>query len=320
MLVMEDDDNNNEEKPPTTIKHIVLSGGGPIGYAMYGVLRESNKAGFWNLKNIKTIYGTSIGTIMGTIISLGYDWQEIDDFLIKRPWHNVFKIDFNSFLSSLQNNGIWNIKNFEHMFEPLFSGKDISIQATMKEFFDVTGIEIHCITSEINRPTIEEVDLSYKTHPHWRMIDAIYCSSCLPIAFQPFLDGTGLCFVDGYFCNNYPLESCLLSSAESKEEVFGICKERIGDKDYTRKNDSVIKEDTTLLAYVSYIFAKFTRQMMFKNKISLQNEIIMKEPENELTAWFQAFSSHEFREKEINSGITYWEEFLRCRSCQDKLV
>ena len=34
------------------IKHIVFSGGGAIGISGYSVLKESNIAGFWDLKNI----------------------------------------------------------------------------------------------------------------------------------------------------------------------------------------------------------------------------------------------------------------------------
>ena len=40
----------------TLIKHIVLSGGGPSGLLTYGAIRHLAKEGFWQLKNIKSIY------------------------------------------------------------------------------------------------------------------------------------------------------------------------------------------------------------------------------------------------------------------------
>jgi predicted acylesterase/phospholipase RssA len=46
-----------------------------------------------NLENIKSIYGTSMGAIIGTILVLNYDWETIDDYLIKRPWNNIYKFD-----------------------------------------------------------------------------------------------------------------------------------------------------------------------------------------------------------------------------------
>ena len=37
------------------IEHIVMSGGGIVGLSFYGVLRESNKRGKWDINNIKSI-------------------------------------------------------------------------------------------------------------------------------------------------------------------------------------------------------------------------------------------------------------------------
>jgi hypothetical protein len=37
---------------PTTIRHLVISGGGEMGFAFYSVLRDSHKSGFWNIQNI----------------------------------------------------------------------------------------------------------------------------------------------------------------------------------------------------------------------------------------------------------------------------
>ena len=68
-----------------TIKHIVISGGGPTGFITYGAVRYLSKEKFWDLKNIETIYGSSIGALMGVVFSLGYDWEWLDDYFIKRP-------------------------------------------------------------------------------------------------------------------------------------------------------------------------------------------------------------------------------------------
>ena len=43
------------------IKHIVLSGGGQSIFTFYGVIKESNERGLWNISNIESIYGTSAG-------------------------------------------------------------------------------------------------------------------------------------------------------------------------------------------------------------------------------------------------------------------
>jgi predicted acylesterase/phospholipase RssA len=91
---------NQQIHPPKKIKHIVISGGGTDGFISYGILRESQKYGFWEKDDIESIYGTSIGAIFSIIISLKFDWDTLDDYIIKRPWHTVFTFDMNSILNS----------------------------------------------------------------------------------------------------------------------------------------------------------------------------------------------------------------------------
>ena len=52
-----------------TIKHIVISGGGPTGFLSYGAIRYLAKEKFWNLADISSIYGCSIGAYIAIIIS-----------------------------------------------------------------------------------------------------------------------------------------------------------------------------------------------------------------------------------------------------------
>jgi predicted acylesterase/phospholipase RssA len=83
------------EKPESNIiKHLVIAGGGPYAcYIYYGILKESQKQGLWDIKNIKSIYGTSAGAILAVLLSLKYSWETMDNYVIKRPWQNVFKFD-----------------------------------------------------------------------------------------------------------------------------------------------------------------------------------------------------------------------------------
>ena len=76
-----------------TIKHLVISGGGPSLIQTLGALQYLEKNKFIDLNNIETIYGTSAGAIIGTMICMKYDWETINDYVIKRPWHDVFKMN-----------------------------------------------------------------------------------------------------------------------------------------------------------------------------------------------------------------------------------
>ena len=60
--------------PPTfnvnpIIRHIVIGGGGTTGFMTLGALKFLQENGFWDISNIKSIYGTSIGSIAATSLA-----------------------------------------------------------------------------------------------------------------------------------------------------------------------------------------------------------------------------------------------------------
>ena len=68
------------------IKHIVISGGGINLFTIYGCLKYLNKKKLWHIKNIKSLYGSSCGSLLSLLICLDITWNELDLYLIKRPW------------------------------------------------------------------------------------------------------------------------------------------------------------------------------------------------------------------------------------------
>ena len=75
-----------------TIKHLVISGGGPSMIQTLGAIQHLETTEFINIHNIETIYGTSAGAIVGVLIALKYDWVTSNDYIIIRPWLDVFAI------------------------------------------------------------------------------------------------------------------------------------------------------------------------------------------------------------------------------------
>ena len=164
----------NQEPEVKKIEHIVISGGGQTGFTFYGILREAAKHGFWDINNIRSFYGTSVGTFLSVILCLKYDWETIDTYFINRPWQNIFKVDLYTIMQAFEKRGIFGIDTMEKMLGPLFAGKDISMSITLKEFYDLNGIDIYLFTTELNQ--FKLCKMSHKTHPDWRVIDAVYAS------------------------------------------------------------------------------------------------------------------------------------------------
>ena len=303
---MENLDKN--DKNHSKIKHLVISGGGQTGLTFYGILRESNKYGLWNIENIQSIYATSIGSFIGVLLCLKYDWDTLDNYFIKRPWDKVFKFDLYSIINAFEKKGIFDIKLFEEMFSPLFLGVDIPLSITMKEFYDLTNIDLHIYTTELNN--FELTDISHTTHPEWRVIDAVYASSTLPIVFSPFILGEH-CYIDGGTLLDYPIQKCL-SSGASSHEILGIFKENPIDNSSTSVN-----EKSNFFDYLIIIFKNIMTKILnlYKTEYEekdtkIKHEIAVLDNFVSLDQMLSAASSSEERQRLIHFGADLFSQHI----------
>ena len=290
-----------------TIKHLVLSGGGVSGFTFYGILRETHRIGLWKLDNIETMYGTSIGAVLSVMLALGYEWDILDTYLIKRPWQNIFKFDLYSVLNVFDKKGIFNIKIFEEMLAPLFAGMEIPLDITMKEFYEKTGKEIHMFSTELN--SMQPVDISYKTHPDWKVIQGIYCSSTLPIVFEPFievqpgeLDGTDIknCYIDGGFFINYPLDNCIQDTGAELDEILAVNK-------LQNTSDIPIGTESTFFDYIliafNRVFEIVLKQYQGEDTVKIPHEYTIIDSAITLQSIIDTASSVDERIRLIQVGV-----------------
>jgi predicted acylesterase/phospholipase RssA len=202
--------------PPYTIKHLIISGGGVYGFSFYGMLKELNLNKVWNISNIKTIHATSAGTVIATIIALNYDWETMDKYIYNKNIFEPIKINISLIMQLFQNCGIYDGKQIlNEYFENLFIPKNMDVNISLKEFFEKTQIEIHYFATSVYGFKVE--DISYKTHPEWTVIEAIYASCSIPFIFKPFIKNENI-FIDGAFLINYPVKMC----PYDENEMFGI--------------------------------------------------------------------------------------------------
>lgn len=291
----------------------------------YGILKQSNLDGFWDINNIKSIFGTSSGSMLGFIIALKYSWDVIDDYIIKRPWQNVFRFDIEYIIQSYSHKGIFNVKIIEDFCIPLLKAKNLDINTTMMELYQHTGIDLHLFTTELH--SYESIDISYKTYPEWRIIDAIYCSACLPIVFIPCCIDNKY-YSDGGITNNYPIRSCIDNGAIANE-IFGIELSKNPDK------NEKITEDSSLFDYITCLinnmYAKMNKlqnmlqtikdnqeiqtQIDIPYEIELYNDFAqtLNENNNNMSFYYiiEIAGSSEKREELINNGIKLWDDYYK---------
>jgi predicted acylesterase/phospholipase RssA len=306
MSLEEDQDKTNtteditiEEKqaPVKKIKHIICSGGGVTGLSFYGALKNLNNKGIWNIVDIESIYGTSVGSLISVVISLNYEWNTLDDYFIKRPWENVFKMDMYAIIEIFQKKGVFDYNVFVEILSPLFKAKDISLVVTMKEFFEINNIDLHIFAVELNK--FDVIDNSYKTHPEWKVIDAVYASCAIPLIFAPFFKDES-CYCDGGFLINYPVEFCIKNGAKL-DEILGIRGHR--------ENDKKILPEHSLFDYILHLANKTHKRLLYNPKKIIKNEIIIPIRETTVQLIRDIAISMEERINLIEEGVKIIENF-----------
>jgi patatin-like phospholipase/acyl hydrolase len=225
-----------------TIKHLVISGGGPLGLRYLGALRELEENNYWNINNIESIYGTSIGSVIAAFICLKYDWETLIKYIIERPWNDAFKLNIKQIFDSYKNKGLFDVKIMETIFKPLLRGKNLELNITLKEFYEFSKIKLHIFTFELNN--FETIELSHETHPDMELLKALTMSSALPGIFMPIIEDKK-CYIDGGVMCNYPINQCL-KNVELKSEILGIISCYNGDN----FNNIEVNETSSLLEYV----------------------------------------------------------------------
>ena len=284
------------------IKHIVMSGGGICGFAFYGYLREMEKEGKWKIEEIKSIYGTSVGAVFAVFIALKsyFDWEILDNYLINRPWEELFEFNIGRIIYSIKNIGLLDQNCIREIYKPLFLAIDISLNITIKEFHELTGIDIHIIVSKIcdfknpRNSTFILENMCSKTHGDWKLLDAVYCSACLPILFQPYIIENDY-YIDGGLLCNYPLSLCIQDlygddKTPNTDEILGLCAAE--EQDDSNKID-------TLFDYILILLNNMWHKITMKRE-TIKNQIVVKTPTINIKDIYDTAKNPETRRKYIN--------------------
>jgi len=295
-----------------TIKHLVIPGGGPTGIKALGALQYLEKRGYWNINDIETMYATSAGAIITVLICLKFDWETINDYIIKRPWNDAFQLSVNQIFEAYSKKGLFDKNVAEIFYKPFFKAKDISMEITMKEFYELSKIEIHLFSLDINTFILE--DISHITHPDLQLLTAVQMSSAIPVLISPVCIGDK-CYVDGGVVCNYPINQCI-SRAEKIDEIFGLRNK------YTKKDENIVKNESTILEYVMNFISRLVNSVgaKFEEK-EIPNELVYDTDLMTLANIQLTLSSKEERQRLIDFGIESGKTFLlEQRLMPEKLV
>ena len=190
---------------------VVLSGGGAKGMAHIGVLKVLEKAGI----PIDIVTGTSMGSIVGGLYSIGYNAHSLDSMVRVQDWSYVItdkeelshqslsdRRKQNTYLFStgltigkrdMQAGGIIKGKNLAELFSQLCVGFTDSLN-----FSRDLPKPFACVATDI-------IDNSEVVFHCGRLPQAMRASMAIPAGFSPVRIGDKV-LVDGGLKNNYPAD------------------------------------------------------------------------------------------------------------------
>jgi predicted acylesterase/phospholipase RssA len=321
--------NANEESSLSSlskikIKNLVISGGGPSMVQTLGILQYLEEKGFLERKSIQTIYATSAGALVALLLSLDFDWETIFDYIIKRPWQDIFPIQVQNLLDAYTKKGLYDRNVWVKCCKPLLDAKDISLDITMKEMFETTGKEFHFYTFEVN--SFEMVDISYKSHPDLSLLTALHMTCALPIIICPVFHEEG-CYIDGGFMCNYPMRYCLEDGIDFNE------KDEKDEKEKKEKREKREKRETETLG-IKNVFSTesgsdkivgestlldFITKFVFKSLYMLSTDRLQPVIKNECVCIANPVQFDFFR-KALNCMDTRKELWEKGRECGEKFL
>ena len=141
------------------------------------------------------------------------------------------------------------------------------------------------------------IDFSHKTHPDWRLVDAVYCSCSLPVAFSPILQDD-CCYSDGGIISNYPLRQCIESGADP-DEILGI------KMTIDLVNQTKVHNESSIFDYIISIFNKIMERRLLAADLvenPIAYEVKIESPQISIYSAYSIVSSQEERARLIEFG------------------
>ena len=276
------------------IKHIVMAAGGYKGLYVLGALYELNKK-IYNIENIKTIYGTSIGAYIGVLLCLKMEWADLLNYVINRPWHKAFQIP--SIARIFNDKGFADPSCFGISLENLFLSLDLSLNITMQGLYDFSQIELHMFTVEVQE--FKLIDISYKTHPNLKVIEGLHQTCAIPYVFKPnWFNGNF--YIDGGILNDYPLDECIQNGADITE-ILGIKFEKVEELKHPK-----LKQDCNIIEFSRHLHSRFIdicRKYTNTSRLNLENELIIRvKQSSNINECLKLIKDKELRESYIEEG------------------
>jgi len=277
------------------IKHLVISGGDISYFSMLGTIKALIKKNI-NITNLENIYAVSAGSMIGLLLCLKLDYNEIIiNYFIERPWEKLLKFNSDDFLNLYESLGIINEELFYGVFIPLLKSCEFDENITMLELFEYSNIKLNIYSTKYSDLSLH--CFNHVNNPDIKVLDAIFMSCSIPILFKPLKINDDYYIDGGYNCT-FPMQFCIEEN-ENKSDILGIYSDASSDP-------TKLNEDENILSF----YAKLLLKLILKKREDYQqisdensvNRIIIFSEMFSIERFMKTINDKAYREELINIG------------------
>lgn len=184
------------------------------------------------LCEIETFAGTSVGALIIVFFVIGYDIDEIFEFI---KYFDVTKMSsIDSLNTIISHFGFDDGKKIDIILKKIFECKNLNPDITFNDLFIITKKKIIITSVCIN--TMDVVYMSYESHPNMSIKLAVKMAISIPILFTPIFFENKY-YIDGGCIDNYPIGLF----KDNLDDVIGL---------YVETNNRIVDNINTIEDYV----------------------------------------------------------------------
>ena len=177
--------------------NLILSGGGVRGLCHLGAIKALEEYNL--LKDIKNYAGTSIGSIIAFLLSIGFTYTDLMLIFLNIDVNKFY--DVSDIFDFFDKYGLFSYNPTERCIKLLLSMKLPQKNITFTELYKSTNKTLNIVS--VNVSTGKESVFNYINTPNVNVIDAIIASCSIPFLFPP-KKINGHYYVDAFIVNNFP--------------------------------------------------------------------------------------------------------------------
>lgn len=253
------------EKTSSNFDTLVISGGGIKGFAQLGVLHYLCERSL-DINSIKTMAGTSVGSMLCFLLGCGYTPIELfRELYCKASLLSGNLKSYTQLVNFFQTFGFLDIECIISSVRELAIAKLGTDAITFKQLYESKGIALYITTTNVRKCKCEYY--SVFTHPDTDIIETIKKSCNIPFIFT----NQDFC-IDGGSLDNFPLTSILprVEKGTSKK-ILGILTSSVP----SLPSSTLIKEQD--INFMDYIYRIIMMPVKECTELKLQN-ILQKHP------------------------------------------